>query len=217
MTKHISTPYFNFVLFTNLGLWSMPQCLILDTLDGWSMVLVIKPASGAATCFYGAVCNLIWPPVGRRWFHFVFGVWRTFGYSKIFACCGVEHARTRELSLSFPMTQCLIFDTLDGWSMVFLSRLPVGTPTCFYGASEWSTHAPENWVKQSDFLVEFILAIIHHHCASFGHFWQRVWSYQIIALWQSFNGRWNIYISLIIFNFVSHFICVQIFQIDLST
>ena len=124
MTKHISTPYFNFVLFTNLGLWSMPQCLILDTLDGWSMVLVIKPASGAATCFYGAVCNLIWPPVGRRWFHFVFGVWRTFGYSKIFACCGVEHARTREFSLSFPMTQCLIFDTLDGWSMVFLSRLP---------------------------------------------------------------------------------------------
>ena len=183
------------------------------------MVLVIKPASGAATCFYGAVCNLIWPPVGRRWFHFVFGVWRTFGYSKIFACCGVEHARTREFSLSFPMTQCLICDTLDGWSMVFFERTAsqLATSTCFYGASERSTHAPDNWVNQSDFLVEFILAIIHHHRASFGHFWQRVWIFQIIALWQSFNGRCNICISLIIFHFISHFIRVQIFQIDLST
>ena len=197
----------------------MPQCLILDTLDGWSMVLVIKPASGAATCFYGAVCNLIWPPVVRRWFHFVFGVWRTFGYSKIFACCGVEHAHTREFSLIFPMTQCLICDTLDGWSMFFFERTAsqLATSTCFYGASEWSTHAPENWVNQSDFLVEFILAIIHHHGASFVHFWQRVWIFQISALWQSFNGRCNICISLRIFNFVSHFICVQIFQIVLST
>ena len=36
-----------------------------------------------------------------------------------------------------------------------------------------------------------------------------------IALWQSFNGRCNICISLRIFNFASHFIRVQMFQIDL--
>ena len=37
----------------------------------------------------------------------------------------------------------------------------------------------------------------------------------INALWQSFNGRCNICISLRIFNFASHFIRVQIFQIHL--
>ena len=47
-------------------------------------------------------------------------------------------------------------------------------------------------------------------CLSKGY--QRV----ISALWESFNGRCNICISLRIFNFASHFFCVQIFQIDLS-
>ena len=36
-----------------------------------------------------------------------------------------------------------------------------------------------------------------------------------IALWESFNGRCNICISLRIFNFASHFFRVQIFQLDL--
>ena len=168
----------------------MPQCLILDTLDGWSMVLVIKPASGAATCFYGAVCNLIWPPVVRRWFHFVFGVWRTFGYSKIFASCGVEHARTRELSLSFPMTQCLIFDTLDGWSMVFLSGLPaswhfnlllwcirvehartreLSQPIRFFGWVHFSHYSPSSCIIWS-FLTESLK--LPNHCTMAKFHWE---------------------------------------------
>ena len=36
------------------------------------------------------------------------------------------------------------------------------------------------------------------------------------ALWESFNGRCNIRISLRIFNFAFHFFRVQIFQIDLQ-
>ena len=40
---------------------------------------------------------------------------------------------------------------------------------------------------------------------------------QCIALWESFNGRCHICILLRIFNFASHFIRIQIFQIDLST
>ena len=42
--------------------------------------------------------------------------------------------------------------------------------------------------------------------------WMTLWS---IALWESFNGRCNICISLRIFNFASHFFRIQIFQIDL--
>ena len=56
-----------------------------------------------------------------------------------------------------------------------------------------------------------------NHGKAFKHHWDRLCCHLLLAnLWPCVIWC-NIFNSLRIFNFVSHFICVQIFQIDLST